>query len=49
MADIFDEIEEDLRRDRMKEIWQRYGNYILGLAVLIIIGVAGRQGYNYWT
>ena len=49
MADIFDEIEEDLRRDRMKELWQRYGNYILGLAVLIIIGVAGNQGYNYWT
>ncbi len=48
MADIFDEIEEDLRRDRMKELWQRYGNYILGLAVLIIIGVAGYQGYNYW-
>ena len=49
MADIFDEIEEDLRRDRMKDLWQRYGNYILGLAVLIIIGVAGHQGYNYWT
>ena len=48
MADIFDEIEEDLRRDRMKEIWQRYGHYILALAVLIVIGVAGRQGYNYW-
>ncbi|MDC3311795.1 tetratricopeptide repeat protein [Alphaproteobacteria bacterium] len=48
MADIFDEIEEDLRRDKMNLLWQRYGNYILGLAVLIIIGVAGNQGYDYW-
>ena len=48
MADIFDEIEEDLRRDRMKLLWQRYGNYIIGLAVLIIIVVAGNQGYDYW-
>lgn len=49
MADIFDEIEEDLRRDRMKELWQRYGNYILVLALLIIVGVAGNQGYDYWV
>ena len=48
MADIFDEIEEDLRRDRMKLLWHSYGNYIIGLAVLIIIVVAGNQGYDYW-
>ena len=48
MADIFDEIEEDLRRDRMALLWQRYGNYILGFAILIIVGVAGNQGYDYW-
>ena len=48
MADIFDEIEEDLRRDRMTLLWQRYGNLILGFAILIIIGVAGNQGYDYW-
>ena len=48
MADIFDEIEEDLRRDRMTLLWQRYGNFILGFAILIVIGVAGNQGYDYW-
>ena len=48
MADIFDEIEEDLRRDRLTLLWHRYGNYIVGLAVLIIVGVAGNQGFDYW-
>ncbi len=48
MADIFDEIEEDLRRDRITLLWKRYGNYIVGVAVLIIVVVAGNQGFDYW-
>ena len=48
MADIFDEIEEDLRRDRMSLLWQRYGNYVIAFAIFIIVVVAGYQGYNYW-
>ena len=48
MADIFDEIEEDLRRDRMTMLWRRYGNIVIGVAILIIVVVAGNQGYDYW-
>lgn len=46
MVDIFDEVAEDLRRDRGVRLWKKYGIYIVGLAVLIIIGVAGYQGWN---
>lgn len=48
MADIFNEIDEDLRRERLGKIWSRYGAYIIGLAVLIVLGVAAWRGYEWW-
>jgi len=40
LADIFREIDEDLRRERHVELWKRYGNYIIALALAIVIGTA---------
>lgn len=48
MTDIFDEVGEDLRRERLKQIWRSYGAVIIGVAVLIVVGVAGWRGYEYW-
>jgi hypothetical protein len=48
MADIFHEIEEDLRRDRAKKIWEKYGNVIIAIAVGIVVVVAGWRGYEYY-
>ena len=48
MADIFDEINEELKQDRQAVLWQRYGKYVIGVAVLIIALVGARQGYVYW-
>lgn len=48
MADIFHEIDEDLRRERFSRIWSRYGVFIIGLAVLIVVGVAAWRGYEWW-
>ena len=44
MADIFDEINEDLKRDQMQELWSRYGKYVIIAVSLVIIGVGTRQG-----
>ncbi|WP_075217959.1 tetratricopeptide repeat protein [Mongoliimonas terrestris] len=49
MADIFDEVGEDLRREQMKRIWQRYGVLIIGVAVLIVVGVAGWRIYEHYA
>src|SRR5690349_4862887 len=35
MSDIFREIDEELRRDNIAKLWQRYGKYVIGLAVLL--------------
>ena len=43
---IFDEITADLRRDRMAGAWAKYGRYVIGLAVAIVMLVAGVIGYD---
>lgn len=42
MSDIFREIDEELRRDNLLKLWQRYGNYVIALAVVVVVitGVA---------
>lgn len=48
MADIFDEVEEDLRADRMRRLLARYGGLLAGAALLVVAGVAGSQGWQWW-
>lgn len=49
MADIFDEINEELKQDRMTALWQRYGRYVIVLVVVIVAGVSLTQGHTYYT
>lgn len=43
MSDIFREIEEDVRRERIEKLWKAYGTYIIVLVVLVLAGVGGWQ------
>ena len=45
MVDIFREVDEEVRQQRYRELWQKYGAYVIGLAVVIILLVAGYQGW----
>lgn len=47
LADIFDEIEEDLRKERAKKLWDRYGWIVLAAAGVIVLGVAGWRGWQW--
>jgi hypothetical protein len=42
-----DEVNEELRRQQLKSIWDRFGVYIIGFAVLIILSVGGNEIINY--
>ena len=46
MADIFDEIDEDLKRDQMQLLWARYGRIVIAAVAAIVLLVALRQGYT---
>ena len=49
MADIFHEVEEDLRRDQALAIWKKYGNYIIAAALLVVLAVAAFWGWREYT
>ena len=48
VADIFQEVDEEVRRERLKKLWERYGHYAVAGCVLIVLGVAGWRGYDWW-
>ena len=41
MSDIFREVEEDVRREKLEKFWKAYGDYVIALVAVIIIGIAG--------
>ncbi|WP_439499007.1 tetratricopeptide repeat protein [Bosea sp. (in: a-proteobacteria)] len=43
MADIFREIDEEVRRDKAAALWKKYGTLIIALAVIAVVAVAGWQ------
>ena len=47
MTDIFQEVDEEVRRERLKKLWQRYGNYIIAGCLLVVVGIAGWRGYEW--
>ena len=46
LSDIFQEIEEDLRRDKYAKLWARYRVHLVLLVVAILVGISG---YTGWT
>src|SRR5262249_34677010 len=46
---FFREVNEELRQDQAKALWDRYGPAFLGLAVLVVLATAGFVGWQYWT
>jgi hypothetical protein len=48
VSDIFTEVDEEVRREQLKKLWDQYGNYLVALAILIVAAVGGWRGYQYW-
>ncbi len=46
-GDVFREVEEEMRKERAVDLWNRYGTLIVAAAVGIILGVAGWQFWQY--
>ncbi len=47
MSELFDEVDEEVRRERLKKLWDEYSIYIIAGALLIIAAVGGWRGYQY--
>ena len=48
MSDIFQEVNEEVRREQLKKLWERYGTYIIAVCILVIVAVGGWRGYEWW-
>ena len=46
MADIFEQVDEALREDRVKTLWRRFGWMIIAGAILIVVGTAAVVGWR---
>lgn len=46
--DFFREVDEAVRQDRYKQLWDQYGVYAIGAAAVVVLGVAGQKTWTYW-
>ncbi|MGC2084834.1 MAG: tetratricopeptide repeat protein [Bradyrhizobium sp.] len=47
MSEFYAEVDEEVRREQLKKLWDRYSLFIVALAVLLIAGVGGWRAYQY--
>jgi hypothetical protein len=48
VSDIFREVDEEVRRERLQQIWDRHSGLIIAAAVLVVLAVAGWRGYEWF-
>ena len=48
MSDVFQEVEEEYRRQQLSKFWEKYRVPAVGAAAALVLGVAGYQGWTYW-
>jgi len=49
LSDIFREVDEEVRQDRAKDVWKKYGTYIIAVAALVVISVSGFKAWQYYN
>jgi hypothetical protein len=48
VSDIFREVEEEVRRERVQKLWKQYGDYVIAVAALLIIAAAAYKLWGYY-
>ena len=48
MSDIFQEVDEEVRREQFKKLWERYGVFLIAACVLLVVAVGGWRTYEWW-
>ena len=48
MADIFDEVDEELKRENAQALWARYGKFVIAAVAAVILAVGSAQGFKAW-
>ena len=48
MSDLFIEVDEALKQERLEKLWKKYGGFLIGFLILIVLATATHAGYNAW-
>jgi len=48
VTDIFQEVDEEVRREQLKKLWERYGGYLIAACIAAVIGIGAWRGYEWW-
>lgn len=46
---FFREVNEELRQDQARALWDRYGPAAIVVAILVVLATAGVVGYDHWA
>jgi len=46
--DVFQEVDEEVRREQLQKLWERYQYYIYAAVILLLLAVTGYRGYDYY-
>ena len=49
MADIFDEVSEELKQDQLIQTWKKYSKLIITLIIIFIVSIVSYQAYIIWN
>jgi len=49
VADIFSEVDEELRADQARQFWKKYGNLVIGGALLLVLAAAAWWGWQLYS
>jgi hypothetical protein len=47
VSELFNEVDEEVRREQLKKLWDRYSIYVIAAAILVVAAVGGWRGYEY--
>jgi hypothetical protein len=48
LSDIFREVDEEVRREQLKRMWDQYGWLLITVCVLVVIAAGGWRTYEWW-
>lgn len=48
MSDIFTEVDEALKQEKLENLWKKYGGLLIGIIIALILGTAANAGYKAW-
>ncbi len=45
---LLKEVSDELKKERYAQLWKAYGNYVIGAAVALVLGMSGYQGWTIY-